>query len=278
MIQDKKPLVSVIVPCYNYARFLPYTLDSILDQTYQNWECIIVDDGSKDNSKEVAGKYVTKDSRFRYIYQENAGLSSARNTGISKRGPSKYIQLLDADDLIHPDKIARQVNYLEANKDADLVYGDAVFFENNEQQDTSLGNIDRSKINRLKISGKGRPILRNLFVNNFIEVSCPLLRAEVITNHGNFRDAYRTYEDWHYWLRIACRGVSFAYDPRPDTVTYIRYGHSSMLGNAMNKVKYGIQLRRAFNSESKEVGMGLYNQFRLWKLYIKWALLKLKKS
>ena len=77
------PLVSVIVPCYNYARFVPETIRSLQAQNFQNWECIVVNDGSKDNSEEVVKKLAEEEPRIKYVYQENKGLSAARNTGLS---------------------------------------------------------------------------------------------------------------------------------------------------------------------------------------------------
>jgi glycosyltransferase involved in cell wall biosynthesis len=105
-------LVSIIVPCYNYGYFLPETLDSILAQSYTKWECIIVDDGSTDNTKDVATTYLITDQRFRYIYQNNRGLSAARNTGI-KLSKGSYIQFLDADDLLQEKKLESQICFLE---------------------------------------------------------------------------------------------------------------------------------------------------------------------
>ncbi len=90
------PLISVIVPCYNQAQYLDECLQSVLDQTYQDWECIIVNDGSPDNTEEVAKKWLAKDSRFKYFYKENGGLSSARNAGI-KDSIGQFIFFLDFD-------------------------------------------------------------------------------------------------------------------------------------------------------------------------------------
>jgi len=91
--------VSVVVPTHNYAHFLPVALDSVLAQTYRDWECIIVDDGSTDDTAAVADVYVRRDPRFRYIHQANRGLAGARNTGVrNARGDG--IQFLDADDRL----------------------------------------------------------------------------------------------------------------------------------------------------------------------------------
>ncbi|WP_034721888.1 glycosyltransferase family 2 protein [Chryseobacterium sp. UNC8MFCol] len=93
------PTISIIVPCYNQAIYLDECLQSVLDQTYGNWECIIVDDGSPDNTKEVTEKWIEKDNRFIYLHKENGGLSSARNAGI-EAAKGAWILPLDADDKI----------------------------------------------------------------------------------------------------------------------------------------------------------------------------------
>lgn len=95
----KNPLVSVIVPCYNQAQYLDECLQSVLEQTYENWECIIVNDESPDNTEKIVKQWLNRDLRFKYVFKENGGLSSARNSGISiARG--EFILPLDADDKI----------------------------------------------------------------------------------------------------------------------------------------------------------------------------------
>jgi len=96
------PLISIIVPCYNYARYLDECLQSVLDQTFQHWECIIINDGSPDDTEEVAIKWVDKDSRFRYLKQQNKGVSAARNLGIAN-AKGEWILPLDSDNLIFPE-------------------------------------------------------------------------------------------------------------------------------------------------------------------------------
>src|SRR5688572_9121514 len=101
-------LVSVIVPCYNQGRFLGEALTSIVRQTYPHWECLVINDGSKDDSGEVALGYAAGDARFRYMEQTNKGLSATRNRGLDEmRGA--FVQFLDSDDVIHPDKLRLQI-------------------------------------------------------------------------------------------------------------------------------------------------------------------------
>ena len=119
------PLISVIVPCYNQAQYLDECLQSVLDQTYSNWECIIVNDGSPDNTEEVAKKWLAKDSRFRYFYKENGGLSSARNFGI-KKAEGEWILPLDSDDKIGDCYLEKaQIHFHE---DFKIIYCKAHFF------------------------------------------------------------------------------------------------------------------------------------------------------
>ena len=124
-----KVLVSIIVPCYKQAQYLDEALQSVLDQTYENWECIIVNDGSPDNTKEIAQKWVAKDIRFKYIYQNNKGVSAARNLGISNAN-GIYILPLDGDDKISEKYIEEAIIAFEKDKSLKLVYCKAEKFGN----------------------------------------------------------------------------------------------------------------------------------------------------
>ena len=105
----KKPIISVIVPCYNQGQYLAEALDSVLSSTLQDWECIIVNDGSTDNSADVAKRFVERDSRFRMLYQQNAGPSAARNHGVNE-STGEFILFLDGDDKIESEYISSGVS------------------------------------------------------------------------------------------------------------------------------------------------------------------------
>ena len=100
------PTVSVVIPAYNYAHFVGEAIESVLAQTYEDFEVLVIDDGSTDNTREVVQAYVDKDNRVRYVYKDNAGLSAARNTGI-EIATGAYIAFLDADDLWTCEKLER---------------------------------------------------------------------------------------------------------------------------------------------------------------------------
>jgi glycosyltransferase involved in cell wall biosynthesis len=260
-------LVSIVVPCYNYAHYLGYTLENVRGQRYPHWECIVVDDGSTDHTDEVAEQFRSGDARFRYIRQENKGLSGARNTGIAaSRG--KYIQLLDSDDLIHPDKLAIQVAILESDERIGITYGKSLFFQtdNPGRLYPSRGLTSEDRQDVLRGGGSGKEMLKRLVVDNIMEVSCALARASLFAQVGTFDETYRSYEDWQYWIRCAVADVLFDYSPEAGTETYIRTGHQSMMADKRKLVTYGICLRK-FLRPYLSGRQRLYNAFRMYKLY-----------
>ncbi|HJU48612.1 MAG TPA: glycosyltransferase family A protein, partial [Gaiellaceae bacterium] len=118
------PLVSVVIPCFNDAEFLGDALASLCAQTLQDWECIVVDDGSTDETAAVAAMRAGEDKRIRYLWQANSGLSAARNAGLAVCG-GQYVQFLDADDMLEPRKLEFHADTLAQEPAVDIVYGDA---------------------------------------------------------------------------------------------------------------------------------------------------------
>ena len=124
-----KPLVSIIIPLYNKSDWIIPTLRSVLNQEYVNWECIIVDDGSTDNSLDLVSNFIESNRRnWKIVKQPNSGQAVARNLGISL-SHGKYIAMLDADDIWFTDKLLKQVSFLESNPGVDLLYCSYVIFE-----------------------------------------------------------------------------------------------------------------------------------------------------
>ncbi len=128
----EKGLVSIITPMYNGKRFIGQTIDSVLSQTYPNWEMIVIDDGSKDGSGMVVNEYILRDSRIQMISQENGGSASARNNGI-RRARGQYIALLDADDTWNSDFLQKQLKLMH-DKNAALVYSSHTRIDENSKE------------------------------------------------------------------------------------------------------------------------------------------------
>jgi glycosyltransferase involved in cell wall biosynthesis len=225
---QESALVTVIVPCYNYAHYLGDTLASLVDQTYSNWECIIVDDGSTDNTKEVAMSFVDRDPRYVYIYQENKGLPGARNTGM-KNAKGIYFQYLDADDLLQEDKLKVQSTFLNEHPEVDIVYGD-VFFFTNEAKEEILANYPGldGKIHMPRVKGKG-PVVVKEFLKSNIKVNTPLVRKTVIDRIGLMDESLVvSSEDWKFWLTAAINSISFYYNEVPGTGALVRAHEQSV--------------------------------------------------
>lgn len=203
-----EPRVSVIVATYNYGRYIGDALRSVQAQTLSDWECIVVDDASTDDTAEVVQAFVARDPRFRYVRLEhNSGVSVARNTGMDQaRGV--YLQLLDADDVIAPEKLDRQSDWLETHSEADIVHSDHVRFVD-EPDLNAPGRLAQDE----KVSG--RQALRRAIKSNFLRLNAVLFRRSVHVHIGGFRDQFRYAEDWDYWLRAMAAGhqVHFLDDP-----------------------------------------------------------------
>lgn len=176
--------ISIIVPCYNQSEYLADALDSILAQTYPNWECIIVNDGSTDNTGQIAEKYTATDTRFKYLYKENGGLSSARNAGI-KIGVGEYILPLDADDKIGPYYIEKALNVFNEDSTVTLVYSKAKLFGINNH----IWNL--------------RPYTyKELLKSNMIFCSAIFKKSD-FDNCGGYDNELKTgFEDWDLYIRM----------------------------------------------------------------------------
>ena len=134
-------LISIVVPIYNVENYLRQCLDSISEQTYKNFECILINDGSTDNSKQIAEEYLT-DSRFKLINQSNKGLSGARNTGISHiREESTFVAFVDSDDYIYPDFLETLIEHIE--DDVDIIEGMIDYFHDEIKVDNVCHDFEK---------------------------------------------------------------------------------------------------------------------------------------
>lgn len=221
------PLVSVIVPCYNYGHFVGDALESVLAQTYEGWECIVVDDGSTDDTKAVVNQYEEKDSRIKYVYQRNQGLAASRNLGISL-SKGTYLQFLDADDQIESRKLEFQLSVLEDNLDIDIVYGSVRFFEAGSMEESASLQNSNSNSKSIPLSGSGGTILRSLIQQNPMVVNAPLIRSKAAKAVGNFDGDVKGIEDWDYWIRCATEGHHFHYCYSEQTDALVRFHPNSM--------------------------------------------------
>ncbi len=241
-------MVSIIIPAFNYAHFLPETLDSVRNQSLGSWECIIVDDGSTDATEEIAAQYLAADHRFKYIYQENKGLAAARNTGIT-RAQGTYIQLLDADDLLEANKLLVQSDFLNEHPEVDIVYGDARFFPTEKPTERHFSIWGEDQPWMPNISGSGTALVKALLKSNIMVVSSPLLCKDIFQSCGLFDESLTNHEDWDLWLRCALAGKHFHFLNSPETKTLIRFHQCSMSQDRTKMYEVNLHIRRALFEE-----------------------------
>jgi len=211
-------LVSIIVPCYKQAHFLKESLQSVLDQTYSNWQCIIVNDGSPDNTESIAQQWCNKDKRFSYLYKENGGLPSARNTGIAI-SKGEFIVCLDADDILHSNFLNQLVPQLQLNDNLGIVSCYRYFFRNNKT------NI----INEYKASGS---TYRDIMFENKLMPSS-IYRRKCWDDLGGYDETMiKGFEDWEFWLNITKRGWEFKFVE--EFLFFYRKAKKSMLVDTIN--------------------------------------------
>jgi glycosyltransferase involved in cell wall biosynthesis len=220
-IETAEPLVSVIIPTYNYGALIGETLESLRRQTLAEWECVVVDDGSADDTAEVVARAAESDPRFRYLRQQNQRQAVARNTGLAAaRG--RYVQLLDADDLIESRKLERHAAYLESHPAVDIVYGGVRYFRTEEPGERlhAMGAVNRPWMP--EVSGEGHEVLEALVRGNIMVVNSPHVRRSLVERVGPFDAGLPPAEDWDYWLRCALAGARLQFLDEPDTLALVR--------------------------------------------------------
>jgi glycosyltransferase involved in cell wall biosynthesis len=183
-------MVSVVIPTYNYGRFVTEAVDSALAQTYPHREVIVVDDGSTDDTRQVLARY---GDRVRYVFQTNQGLSAARNTGIRAAG-GEFVALLDSDDVFHPRKLELQVKYLHDHPDIGLL-GTGEFTD----QRASWPEIETSGLTAERFT------VYDLVGRAHFAPSSVLIRRSCLDDVGLFDPTLRCVEDRDMWIRFAGR-------------------------------------------------------------------------
>lgn len=234
----KTPLVTIIIPSYNYGTYLLETLRNIQKQTIENWECIIIDDGSKDNTRSIVAEFIRNDDRFVYVFQKNSGLSAARNTGLST-AKGEFIQFLDADDLLSPRKLELQAGFMQNSPHTGISYTDAFYFKDSNTTDLYKafhigedGTVDFSQTKWIKeFNESGIRMVEFFIQNNLAPVNSMLIRKDVFEKVGDFNKGYRSLEDWDFWSRCAFHGIHFSIFHSEEAYSLIRVHSDSMTFN-----------------------------------------------
>lgn len=216
MAEKEKALISVIIPCYNQAVYLPEALESLLKQTYTHWEAIVVNDGSPDDTEAVALEYARQFPQIKYVSQSNGGLSAARNKGI-EYAQGTYILPLDADDRISPKYMEEAMRAFEEKPGLRLVYCQASFFG------AKTGRWEDLRYDSYK----------HLLLQNAIFCSAFYRKSDWEQAGGYDEQMRKGHEDWEFYIRLL-KGEGLVYQI-PEPLFHYRIKEVSMITMATRK-------------------------------------------
>ena len=180
-----EPLISVVIPTFNYGTYIAACLDSVIAQTYKKLEIIVVDDGSTDDTASIVAAYPD----VRYVYQENAGVSAARNKGLAL-AKGEYVAFIDADDYWAVDKLSKQIDFMEKNREYGIVFTSQQNFLDNDYVKTNAKAIFVSE-REVKVA-----------------IQSALIRKEVFHKNGVFKEELKYSEDTEWVMRVRLGGIN----------------------------------------------------------------------
>jgi glycosyltransferase involved in cell wall biosynthesis len=215
-------MISVVITCYNYGKYLSGCLESVLDQTYRDIEIIIVNDGSTDDTDEVIKKYLSN-PRVRYIKQRNAGQANAKNTGI-RNASGEFVAFLDADDVWEKEKLEKQLRCFD-NAEVGVVYCRAKYL--NED-----GNFTDFEMTPYYLQPRRGKVTEWFVFDNFVQFSSSIVRKECFERCGGFDEALKMGIDWDLWLRLS---PVYQFDFVDEKLLYYRMGHAGQMSKNMDE-------------------------------------------
>lgn len=234
-VTSLQPLISVVIATYNMGQYIDQAIDSILEQTWERLEIIVVDDGSTDNTQYVMERY-KNNNRVIYIKNNNQGQPKAKNCGI-KRTQGEFIAFCDADDLWESNKLQVQMP-LFGNPNVGIVYSE-------------VSNIDEHNNRYIKASNENRytgQVTNHLLVENFVPFGTSVIRRACIEKNGIFDEEFRMGIDWDLWLRYSL-DWEFAYTPER---TYIyRVWSGQMSTNYRGRYDYATRILNKFVAQHR---------------------------
>ena len=233
-----EPLISVIMPCYNQARFLPEAVASLQAQVYSHWDCIIVNDGSTDDTAQVGARLAAEDSRVRLISQKNRGPSAARNRALDEaRG--RLVHFLDADDYILPGMYEKMAEVFQNRSDVVAVYSGYQFV-----------TAERVLLRSFPVLPESADVFHDLLERNPWPCHAIIVRKATVDSVGRFDEALQSCEDWDLWLRVASSGRVFI-PVKGESACYRRYPNTlskdnrRMLETAFAMLEKNLQLHKS---------------------------------
>lgn len=257
-MMNREDGVSIIMPAYNAELYIAQAISSVLYQTFENWELIVVDDGSTDSTLEIVFSF--HDDRIRLIKQENSGVSNARNTGLNL-AKGKYITFLDADDILPTHSLQARVEYLEAHSNVDIVDGRIAV------KDTEM----RSDIRIYEPYYSGKLLPRLLALDSSVFFGVVYMFKKEILGNLRFEENMTHSEDLLFYMQLSnLHSVQYGFVQEP--VYWYRSGHTSAMANLDGLEKGYVQLLAKINSmDGVSFGQKVYIRLRVARImFLSW--------
>lgn len=223
----ENPDISIVMPAFNAGKYIEESILSVLKQTHQNWELLVVNDGSTDDTQAIAESYAAKDNRVKVINQVNSRLGAARNAAIAQ-AKGTWIAFLDSDDLWDATKLEKQLAFSKIHPEVSVIYTDGWVFADHEPE---------KLIEYPTVTGKifsSADMYRKQYVANYIPVLSVMAKRDLVNAIGKQETSKFFYgcEDWDYWLRMARAGGIFY--GLADKLFYYRRHNSNMSSNELS--------------------------------------------
>ena len=236
--------VSINLCCYNSKRYLKETLDNIINQSYENWELVIVNDGSTDETELIVREYIDRGFPIKYLYQENRGIGYSRNKAL-ELSSGEYVALIDHDDLWLPSKLQRQVDFLIKNPETILCYTDGYFLYGGTKSEVKFSS--GSKFHR-------GSVFPHLIEHDFISLPSVLINRSLSGDALFFNPRYRFSEDYELFLRLSLQSkIDFIDEP----LVYYRIHGSNFSNNVNVQIEEDEEIYRSFAAQIQGSGISL---------------------
>ena len=258
--------VSVIIPTRDYGRYIGEAIESLQHLVDVDWECVVIDDGSTDDTAEIVSALAASDGRIAYLAQAAAGPSAARNAGLAATS-GEFVQFLDADDFLGPRKLVRQIEVFARHPEADVVYGEARYFTDglagDREENSGRRWIDGPELRG--VSGPGASVLASLVNDNFMVVEAPLIRRSLFERIGGFDLRTKRMEDWECWLRFALAGAYFLHDDfnDADALPCVRVHRASGSQDQIAMHKAAMRVREGIEDKLEDPQLRRLNRMRI---------------
>ena len=230
----KNPLVSIIIPSYNHAKYIKKCLHSAISQTYSNFEIIVIDDGSSDGSHDLLTK-LSRQHNFKYVHRENKGLIATLNEALELVNGT-YFTMLGSDDYFEKDKLKLQVEYFKHNPEVALCYGELTYIDDK-------GTVKKKAKTKHYKNGM---VFKKLLNSCFIPLPTVMLKTDVVKEFGGF-DSRFFLEDYPLWLKITQK---YPVGHINKNLTFYRLHNNNVSSNIVKMVKEVERILEDYNEDS----------------------------